>query len=495
LLLGSVIVGILSFGQYGVAWDESAQRTVGLTSWNYVFNCDNALLDFIDRDYGVAFEFPLILFEKIFGLVDVHSVFLMRHLAAHLFFLLGAFFCYRLIDLLYQNKALSVIGFFLFILHPHIYAHSFFNTKDVPFLVMFTICFYVTARFFRNKTWLSAVGLGACLGLLINMRIMGVLLLCCVLFFLALDAVREKRVTFHLKTGGLILLSCCVVLYATWPYLWKDPFVNFHTAFKNMSYFRWELTNLFNGKKILATKIAWYYLPVWFCITTPIPYLLAGVGGIITLFVLFVKKPMRFFTELQGKCNLIFLMCFFAPLLAVIILRSVLYDGWRQMFFIYPSFILLLIFGLHLAWHRFKKIAAALATLSFLLASVFMISNAPFQHTYFNEFVSLHRDPEYLRKHYEMDYWGTSFKQSLEYILESDPSPVVYVCTEIHPGFLNAEVLPAAQRSRVRMVRMDEATYFMTNYRWHPEDYPFEEKKVHAIKVLGSTINAVYKLK
>ena len=45
-----------------------------------------------------------------------------------------------------------------------------------------------------------------------------------------------------------------------------------------------------------------------------------------------------------------------------------------------------------------------------------MIRNHPFQNVYFNNFLS--HDEQYLRKNFEMDYWGTSYKQALEYVLK-----------------------------------------------------------------------------
>ena len=40
----------------------------------------------------------------------------------------------------------------------------------------------------------------------------------------------------------------------------------------------------------------------------------------------------------------------------------------------------------------------------------------------------------------------------------------------------------------------EEAKYFLSNYRWHPEDYPYE-KEYFSIKIGDAKIVVVYKLK
>jgi hypothetical protein len=84
----------------------------------------------------------------------------------------------------------------------------------------------------------------------------------------------------------------------------------------------------------------------------------------------------------------------------------------------------------------------------------------------------------------------------LEFILDYEKAPVISIYAENNPGNFNYAVLKPEQRKRIYMVpKIEEAYYFMSNYRWHAQDYPFEEKKIHSIKVLNNSVNAVYKLK
>src|SRR5690606_2262608 len=130
ILFGLLIsLAFANYTDFGISWDESFQRKTGAINYQFVFEGDSALLTYHDRDYGAAFELPLILIEESLGLTDSREIYLMRHLVSHLFFIFCLWCCYWLIYLFFNNKWLAATGVLLFVLHPLIYAHSFFNTK------------------------------------------------------------------------------------------------------------------------------------------------------------------------------------------------------------------------------------------------------------------------------------------------------------------------------------------------------------------------------
>ncbi len=151
LLFFSLIIGLWVYADYGITWDDPIQRTIGEMNYNYVFKGDTALMSFNERDYGVAFELPLIIIEKALHLKDSRSIYLMRHLISHLFFVFSAFMCFLLIVKLYKSKLLASVGILLLLLNPLLYSHSFFNTKDIPFMAMFMVCFLLAASFFSLR--------------------------------------------------------------------------------------------------------------------------------------------------------------------------------------------------------------------------------------------------------------------------------------------------------------------------------------------------------
>src|SRR6185503_8756836 len=133
LLLVAIVIGLCTYQYYCISWDEPIQRGIDNVSYNYAFHGDQSLKTYIDRDLGTGFELPLIFIEKTLKLTDSRDIYLMRHLVTHLLFLVSVFCGYILSLRLFKNQAIAILGFILLAFTPRIYAHSFFNTKDIPF--------------------------------------------------------------------------------------------------------------------------------------------------------------------------------------------------------------------------------------------------------------------------------------------------------------------------------------------------------------------------
>lgn len=495
LFISMCVIAFSSFEKYGISWDEDGQRWIGITSFNYIVHGNQTLNEWTDRDYGVAFELPLIAIERIFNLTDTRDIYLMRHLITHLFFLIGALFGYKLVYFLYKNKLLATVGFLFIILHPRIYTQSFFNTKDIPFMTMFLISLYFNAIAFNKKKIINFVILGISIGILINLRIAGIILPLCILTFAVIDAISEKKYLHHLKLISFFGLTTIIVLFASWPYLWTDPINNFIHAFANMSHFRWGGEILFNGKIIKGTAVGWNYIPIWFSITTPLFYLFTGLAGIVLLIIKFIKKPLILLLNTKERNNIFFIICFLSPIFIAIALNSVLYDGWRHLYFIYPSFVLLAIYGLNFFIRKKKNmLLIASSILTFIFITGFMVKHYPIQHVYYNCILRF-TPPEYIRNNFEMDYWGVSYRQSLEYILENDDSPIINVNISNFADYMIIKILSPKDRNRVNFVPFEKATYFITNYRWHPQDYEeLKNLEYHSFKIANNTVNKIFKL-
>ena len=119
-----------------------------------------------------------------------------------------------------------------------------------------------------------------------------------------------------------------------------------------------------------------------------------------------------------------------------------------------------------------------------------MFVNRPFQNVYFNFLAG-----ENIRQNFELDYWGLSFRQALEYILENDKSKEIRIAASNEECQLNFEILPIEGRKRLFWKKdVEEADYYLTNFRYHPNEYEIGHS-VFNIKVGGEKIMEVYKLK
>jgi hypothetical protein len=502
IFLASFITGLTVFQDYGISWDEPTQHMTGQITYDYVFSGDMTYKTYINRDYGVAFQLPLILLEKVLGLKDPRDIYNMRKLVTHCFFLFSAFVFYLLIYTLYKKRCLAIAGYLILLVTPRIYAQSFFNSKDIPFMSMFILCFFLCAMAFRRGKLRHFIIFGAGTGLLMSIRVMGALMPAIVTGMILLDLIygREKKRT--VINYLCYLVSLLTVLISSWPFLWENPTGNFLAAFSHMAKFRWDQGGLFLGQMVQSTNVPWNYVPVWFGVTTPIPYLILGLAGIGFLIRNFFRQPAQFLGNTPERNQLAWLFFFFGPILSVIVLHSVLYDGWRQLYFIYPPFILLAIYGLScLVKGRAAAVnllASAIGLILFMFVlslSTIMVRSHPFEDIYFNDLVS--KDDQHLRKTFELDYWGTSYKQALEYIVGNDKSDSIKINVALFPGQANGNMLLKNERNRILYVDdVKDATWFISTYRWHPQDYEFPpDQKIFSIKVMNSDICSVWKIK
>ncbi len=492
-----ILLSLYSYKDHGIGWDESIQREIGTVSYNYIVKDDHTLDTYSNREYGTGFEIPLVALEKVFGLQDTRDIYLMRHLVSHLFFLLACFSGYILCYRLFRNNVIACMGFLLFVFHPRIFAHSYINSKDIPFLSMFLVSLTLCQiAFDKNKTyWYLLLGI-AC-GYTTSIRLPGIILVCIISFFLFVDIIhayyKKQNIRQPLLCFIIFIAATGLVLYGAFPTLWTSPIRSFADAYNSMSHYRWESTVLLNGENIPGTALPWYYLPIWFCITTPVLWLIAGFVAIFFIIIVFIRRPMKFLLNTRERNFIIYLACFILPMAAIIVLKSVVYDDWRHVYFIYPPFVLLLLYAVEKAYRsRGKKILLTAFALQFISVGYFMVRNHPNQQVYFNELVS--HKPEFLRYNYDMDYWGASFKQGLDYIVHARPEGPIRVSSEALTGScplsLNIRQLPPRQRQRMAAVPARYADYFITNFRGHPENYPYP--LVHHICVCGDTILAVY---
>ena len=291
-------VGVAVLDDYGIARDEFAQRRLAEKNAAYIMGDRDALPTNHDRFYGIAFELPLLLAERLLGLKDIRDIYLSRHLITHLFFIVGGFCCGLLAWRMSHNRWLALLVMLLFLLHPRLYAHSFFNSKDIPFLVMFVIALYLTHRAFRQDTAGGFALLGIVVGLAVNVRPFALLLAAAVLtmrgldLWQASDSVRRRRI---LLTGGVFAAAALLALYTSQPYYWENP-LRYFDSFYELSQRPIEIRNLFRGQWILSYELPAEYIPVWFGITAPPVALLLGSAGIATALWRGWRTPGGYFT-------------------------------------------------------------------------------------------------------------------------------------------------------------------------------------------------------
>ena len=479
-----ILTGVWILDDYGVALDTGAQRSITTRNLEYLLGGRDTAYprDDFNRFYGVSFELPLLLLERGLGLDDTRDVHLMRHVVTYLFFLVGGFFCYLLAYRLFENRLLAVLAMLIFLLHPRLYAHSFFNSKDIPFLSMFMVCLYLTHRAFDNGNIWRFLILGITVGILTNIRIMGLALFfgvvaMCVLDLLhGLDGKDRRRI---LSSLSVFVLSVIATIYVVSPYLWGEPLIGFMEWFAAFSQHPTSINQVFRGDLVRSGfDDPVEYVPVWLSITTPPVVLVLGIAGTCLILLRGLFRPHDVLADTGLRFWFMLVGCIFLPVVAVIVLSSNIYDGWRQMYFIYAPFCLLAVFGLRLLTSECNGLRlSALScifqremwmygavTTSIAAAVVAMVSLHPHQHLYFN-FLLDRTTPGHLRAQYETDYWHLLLRESYDHLLNKYPSASIHALTSLPGGeVMNWEILAETDRERL-FIGSIPYDFYITTYR------------------------------
>ena len=526
-------VGVALVDDYGVGLDELPQRRIAIVNAGYIAagNIDDLYLR-DDRYYGIAFEMPLLLAERVLRLQDSRHINLTRHLLAHLLFIAGGFACGLLAYRMFGSRWIALLAMLMFLLHPRIYGQSFFNTKDVPFAALLLIALYLTHRAFRRDTLGAFLLCGIGVGLAINLRPFALMLLPMILAMRALDLWQagggeRKRI---LASAGIFAAAAIAIAYITHPYYWENP-LRFIEVILVVSQHHTIVENLFMGEIYSSDAVPWNYIPVWFAITAPPLTLLLGAIGCAAVCWQGAARPLAALRDREIRFGVLLLGCVVLPVAVVIILQSNIVNGWRQMYFLWGPFCLLVAVGLRAlaggggvpsvsgiaarlpGWvrggARRRTLTYGAAGFGLITTLTAMAALHPYEYLYFNALTDA-KTPDALGARYDMDYWEMAQRQSLEYMLERYPDGAL----RVWPEKQSARILPQNDRERVISLTNPHAAdfYLLSNARGsralqkltkkprelgfyiHPRvnlmDMP-EQPAFHAIRVYGSVVASI----
>jgi hypothetical protein len=474
-------LGLNSYRDYGISWDEPSQRLAGAVTVNYVAERFNApafmaswkenfppLDKYADRDYGVAFEAPAFALEKLFKLKDSRDIYMFRHLLTFLVFFGGVYAVYRLAYRRFLDWRIGLLSALFLVLTPRFFAESFYNSKDIVFMAAFAVAMNTTISFVLKPRIKTALLHALATAVAIDVRIMALSLVVVSVTILIIRLIRHE---FSLPRTYLVLgvyiMATCALVVVLWPYLWSDPLGNFLQACMNMAQFRWDNEVRYMGTFVRATALPWHYTVTWISVTTPLLYLAMFLVGVFATCRQIVARRLKLWLDDRELQDLIFMGLFFAPIAAVCFFHSVLYDGWRQMYFIYPALLLLatkgwmLLCSIQPTRNGYKASLLALTTISIVCTAMWMLNAHPLQNVYFNLLAG--RD---WKARYEMDYWGLGNRKALEYILEKDDSPSINVWAgSVTPIENSCLILKPEERQRLKANDKFAPDYVITNYR------------------------------
>ena len=496
-----LLVAAMTLDDYGVSQDTGPQRMVGEAALDYLAGDGERALDRVrrhwDRYFGAAFEAPLVLLlERIIGLEDSRDVLLGRHLLTHLFFLAGGVFCYLLVLRLFNSRALALVAMVLFLLHPRLYAHSFFNSKDIPFAVMFMASLYLLHRAFRRNTLGAFLLCGVGVGLLVNLRVMGVVLFAAVLALRALDvtfagSAGERK--YVLLTGGAFALTAVLTFHASLPALWTDPVGRFAEMVDALGSRPLDLPNLFRGELLPSTAGPPFdYVPVWVGITTPPATLLLALAGAVALAWGGLRRPRDMLRNGPSRFGLLLAALPVVTAVAVVVLETNIHTGWRHLYFLHAPLPLLAAFGLRRAASaprvRWPRIGAyALTGAAVAVTVVSMVRIHPHQGEYFTVLTD-RATPERLVSRYETDYWDQAPGVVFPDILGEHPSETIFL-RFFRWGREQLTILPPDQRRR--FIDTKDFVPGERNFQELRNGQPCPPRGGHVVRLYANTLSCI----
>ena len=527
--IGWFCLGLWIYSDYGVSFDEEIERTTGAVNLQYLssifgYNFQNlhhafpgiesiGLESYKDRAFGPLFGIFSVLLELILNIgngSDQKAIYEFRHLLTFLISFCGGIAIYAIALRRFDSWRVGLLAVLMFILTPRFFAESFYNNKDLVFLAFFAIATNATLALLLTPSINKAIGAGLFCALASDTRITGVLLPALFMAIVMLNHFQSNALP-KLRLRIVIIFSAafifCVVFF--WPWLWADPFARFQEALAIFS--RWTRSDgdlLLFGLKMRSTALPWFYIPAWMLVTIPLAYLSFYLVGFFQILQRIVTQfyssvvvgGFRLWGDDKDLQDFFFLGLIMGPILAVIMFNSVVYDGWRHLYFTYPAFLMICIRG-YFELLNFIKIKALITLVRVTFAvSIFynlcwIIHYHPFQNVFFNSIAG-----KGWNKNFDVDYWGLSSRQMLEWIARNDNRNLIHVYPSSFMNLnLSANTLRAADLRRIVIVDSpNKADYLVTNYR-NSENLDQKRNRkfvpIFSFDVQGEIIASIYKFK
>lgn len=432
-----LIMPILSF-DFGITWDEWMDSNNGMLALRYLLSGgqDKEFLNFWHGIYYSHLFYGItgLLYGFIFDSVrnfaqaglhqDTHllNFYTTSHVMNALFGALTILSAGLAAKKMGTWRSACFVALFM-VLSPRFLGHSMNNPKDIPFASTYMLALLSMLQFVEElpsprKRTLIFVGLT--IALAIGTRIGGFILLFYVALFsggawLHAQIQKSERWNPWRILGSLFMVGC--IAYAGglvfWPYGQMNPLINTFKAIKEITKFtHWDNEVLFEGVMTQASQLPWYYIPKWILISVPL-FIPAG----LILFALLLPAILK---KYDFRLMLMVLFSALFPAAYVILKKSIVYDEWRHLLFIYAPLVILAASSWDFLLGLTKNAGQRILIWSLLFAHMiaplqWMVRNHPNQYVYFN---TLAGGLQGAFGNYEMDYWGNCVRSASEWLAD-----------------------------------------------------------------------------
>ena len=517
LILFYVVIGLFIAGDYGSFTDEEMEWNTGDVNYKYImgffmdFSKSNddvkifmagvpELKDWVDRYYGAALQFPLILIEHINDFkIPPYQVILMRHNYNFLNYALGALCFFIILRKRYTDSPIAFFGTLMYILYPRFFAEAFYNNKDILFFSWYSISVLFALNYLEKPNWIRMLLFAAIAAICTNVRILGISIVALVIVYILFYIYKERKSVKQVFLTCIPLLFCYFIFYVIiTPVTWENPIKAITDIFFYFLHYKgWDGAHFYLGEMI-GKDVPWHYIPVWMGVSVPIIYQILFVVGSITVAAAIMNKKT---TRNEKMYDSFFMLLFFLSLFGFIGLRIHMYEGWRHVYFIFCPFLYLAARGIHQIYSVARKYSSSsklqIASVLFygffsaymIILGSWIVQNHPYQYVYFNRIAR-----PYAEENFTLDYWHVATADIVREMLRLEKRPQIVVGFSSMFAVQSLLILTPEERYRILVKDKPHYHYFIFSSREYNGRINIEGyQKVFNITVDGCEIGSLFR--
>jgi len=279
------------------------------------------------------------------------------------------------------------------------------------------------------------------------------------------------------------------------PILW-DGVVPQFIAYMRASLNPVGVPTYYFGRYYTSPNIPWHYIPVLIAITSMLSVVLLCVAGLVWFGYSRVHHP--WIGDRRQTLAGVMGLTVIGSLSAALLLHARTYDGWRHMYYIYPSMIGLAVYAVHelnlLAKRRGGRvrilwcIVVAGIIIDCVSSVGFMVRNHPHEYVYFNPLAGGYTRA---KQNFDLDYWGISYKQLLEHLLTLPTPARVYIAEQF--PYVQFVMIPVLQSRGFTIMDTSTTADLIVEINRYTKSVPgFGWTKIFAASVGGIDISSIY---
>ena len=426
-----MLIGLCTVGDYTGSYDELAEQGILLSNMKeYALALEKAGLSSeywleldvlpisqsVEKDHGISGYY---LYGLLFPLLEEHET--IRHtlwsVVTWLWFMLGVWSLYAMARQLGMSPLLSMLAALVLWLSPRFFADGHLNNKDVVVLSLMLATLWRGLCLLQKPCVGNALAFSLVGAMAVNTKIVAVVAWGLIVICLLLQTLLQKRwKDLWLATAAAASFALCYA--ALTPAMWADPAGFLPYLLSNAAAFaRWSGRIFFRGAsfQIPENPLPVYYLAYMMLVTIPPYVFVLWLIGQLSVLCDFFRKPVAFMQNPRSLLLAAATGCWVAGMGAFVVLRPLVYNGWRHFYFTFAGGVVLAGYGIHVLWNwcrkhrKLKTAVACVLALCFASTAVGMILNHPNQSSYYNVLAS--------RQTMETDYWNTSGTHALKRLM------------------------------------------------------------------------------